>query len=100
MPDFDIDFCQRKRYLTLQHVVDHYGRPAVSQIAAFGTLAPRAAIQGVGRAIGVPLAQVRRIANLIPESPGTSFNDCMGIDKKGKLPPKASLPTFEFLQSS
>lgn len=93
MPDFDIDFCQRKRYLTLQHVVDHYGRPAVSQIAAFGTLAPRAAIQGVGRAIGVPLAQVRRIANLIPESPGTSFNDCMGIDKKGK-PCQSVAPDF------
>lgn len=93
MPDFDIDFCQRKRYLTLQHVVEHYGRQAVSQIAAFGTLAPRAAIQGVGRAIGVPLGQVRRIANLIPETPGTSFNDCLGIDKKGK-PCESVAPDF------
>lgn len=93
MPDFDVDFCQRKRYMTLQHVVDHYGRPAVSQIAAFGTLAPKAAIQGVGRAIGVPLGQVRRIASLIPETPGTSFNDCMGIDKKGKNCPSVA-PDF------
>ncbi|MGN1281987.1 MAG: DNA polymerase III subunit alpha [Succinivibrio sp.] len=84
MPDFDVDFCQRKRYKTLQHVVDHYGRNAVSQIAAFGTLAPKAAIQGVGRAIGVPLGQVRRIASLIPETPGTSFRDCLGIGKKGE----------------
>ena len=88
MPDFDVDFCQRKRYLTLQHVVDHYRRPdgqvSVSQIAAFGTLAPKAAIQGVGRAIGVPLGQVRRVAGLIPETPGTTFNACFGLDKKGK----------------
>lgn len=84
MPDFDVDFCQRKRIQTVQHVVDHYGRKSVAQIAAFGTLAPKAAIQGVGRAIGVPLGQVRRVAKLIPETPGTTFNACFGIDKKGK----------------
>ncbi|MGN0903043.1 MAG: DNA polymerase III subunit alpha, partial [Succinivibrio sp.] len=84
MPDFDVDFCQRKRYLTLEHVVDHYGRDAVSQIAAFGTLAPKAAIQGVGRAIGVPLGQVRRVAGFIPETPGITFNACLGIGKKGE----------------
>ena len=84
MPDFDVDFCQRKRALTLQHVVDHYGRNAVSQIAAFGTLAPKAAIQGVGRAIGVPLGQVRRVASLIPDTPGTTFKSCFGIGKKGE----------------
>ncbi len=93
MPDFDVDFCQRKRYKTLQHVVDHYGRNAVSQIAAFGTLAPKAAIQGVGRAIGVPLGQVRRVAGFIPETPGVSFNDCLGIDKKGN-PCESVAPDF------
>lgn len=93
MPDFDVDFCQRKRALTLQHVVDHYGRTAVSQIAAFGTLAPKAAILGVGRAIGVPLGQVRRVAGYIPETPGTSFNDCFGIGKGGKQVESAS-PDF------
>lgn len=84
MPDFDVDFCQRNRYKTLQHVVDHYGRNAVSQIAAFGTLAPKAAIQGVGRAIGVPLGQVRRVASLIPDAPGTGFKDCFGYVKMVK----------------
>ena len=93
MPDFDVDFCQRKRALTLQHVVDHYGRTAVSQIAAFGTLAAKAAIQGVGRAIGVPLGRVRHVAGLIPEKPGTSFNDCLGIGKKGE-PKESEAPDF------
>ena len=93
MPDFDGDFCQRNRYKTLQHVVDHYGRNAVSQIAAFGTLAPKAAIQGVGRAIGVPLGQVRRVASLIPDAPGTGFKDCFGYVKNGKEVPSAS-PDF------
>lgn len=83
MPDFDIDFCQKKRALTLQHVVDHYGRDSVSQIAAFGTLAPKAAIQGAGRAMGTPLGMIRRITKMIPEKPGVTFNDALGIDKKG-----------------
>ena len=96
MPDFDVDFCQRKRQMTLQHVVDHYGRTAVSQIAAFGTLAPKAAIQGVGRAIGVPLGQVRRVAALIPETPGTTFKACFGIDKKGNPCESVSPDFLEF----
>ena len=96
MPDFDVDFCQRKRQMTLQHVVDHYGRNAVSQIAAFGTLAPKAAIQGVGRAIGVPLGQVRRVAALIPETPGTTFKACFGIDKKGNPCESVSPDFLEF----
>ncbi|MDY2891733.1 MAG: DNA polymerase III subunit alpha [Succinivibrio sp.] len=83
MPDFDVDFCQKKRALTLKHVVDHYGRESVSQIAAFGTLAPKAAIQGAGRALGTPLGAVRRITAMIPEKPGVTFNDALGIDKKG-----------------
>lgn len=83
MPDFDVDFCQKKRALTLQHVVDHYGRNSVSQIAAFGTLAPKAAIQGAGRAMGTPLGAIRRITKMIPDKPGVTFNDALGIDKKG-----------------
>lgn len=83
MPDFDVDFCQKKRALTLQHVVDHYGRESVSQIAAFGTLAPKAAIQGAGRAMGTPLGAVRRLTKMIPDKPGVTFNDALGIDKKG-----------------
>lgn len=83
MPDFDVDFCQKKRALTLKHVVEHYGRDSVSQIAAFGTLAPKAAIQGAGRALGTPLGAVRRITKMIPDKPGVTFNDALGIDKKG-----------------
>lgn len=76
MPDFDVDFCQRNRYKTLQHVVDHYGRNAVSQIAAFGTLAPKAAIQGRRRAralvdregAAVGLAVVEKCMRRTPDS--------------------------------
>ena len=42
MPDFDIDFCQGNRDRVIDYVKDRYGRPAVSQIATFGTMAAKA----------------------------------------------------------
>jgi DNA polymerase-3 subunit alpha len=66
MPDIDIDFCVRGRGEVINHVADLYGRDSVCQIITFGTLASRAAIKDVGRALDMPYAEVDRIAKLIP----------------------------------
>ena len=66
MPDIDIDFCVRGRGDVINHVADLYGRDSVCQIITFGTLASKAAIKDVGRALEVPYAEVERIAKLIP----------------------------------
>jgi DNA polymerase III subunit alpha len=66
LPDIDIDFCVRGRGAVINHVADLYGRDSVCQIITFGTLASRAAIKDVGRALEVPYADVERIAKLIP----------------------------------
>ena len=66
LPDIDIDFCVRGRGEVINHVVDLYGRDSVCQIITFGTLASRAAIKDVGRALDIPYAEVDRIAKLIP----------------------------------
>src|SRR5918995_1171197 len=66
MPDIDIDFCVRGRGDVINHVADLYGRDSVCQIITFGTLASRAAVKDVGRALEVPYAEVERIAKLIP----------------------------------
>jgi DNA polymerase-3 subunit alpha len=66
MPDIDIDFCVRGRDAVIQHVSDLYGRDSVCQIITFGTLASKAAIKDVGRALSMPYAEVDRIAKLIP----------------------------------
>ena len=66
LPDIDIDFCVRGRGEVINHVVDLYGRESVCQIITFGTLASRAAIKDVGRALDIPYAEVDRIAKLIP----------------------------------
>ena len=66
MPDIDIDFCVRGRGEVINHVADLYGRDSVCQIITFGTMASKAAIKDVGRALDMPYAEVERIAKLIP----------------------------------
>lgn len=66
MPDIDIDFCIRGRADVISHVTEFYGRESVCQIVTFGTMASKAAIKDVGRALGIELGKVEKIAKLIP----------------------------------
>jgi len=66
MPDIDIDFCVRGRSNVINHVANLYGRDSVCQIVTFGTLASRAAIKDVGRALDMPYADVDHISKMIP----------------------------------
>ncbi len=66
MPDIDIDFCIRGRGKVIDHVTEVYGRDSVCQIITFGTMASRAAIKDVGRALNMPYGDVEKIAKMIP----------------------------------
>lgn len=70
MPDIDTDFCVERRDEVIQYVVEKYGSERVAQIVTFGTMAARAAVRDAGRALGVPLPDVDRVAKLIPSGPG------------------------------
>jgi DNA polymerase-3 subunit alpha len=78
MPDIDIDFCYEKRGKVIEYVVDKYGEEAVAQIITFGTMAAKAAVRDVGRALNVPYADVDRIAKLIPMELNISIQDALG----------------------
>lgn len=66
MPDFDVDFSDEQRQEVIDYVSKKYGHTHVSQIITFGTLAAKNAIRNVGRALDVPLAEVDKIAKMIP----------------------------------
>ena len=66
MPDIDIDFCMNRRGEVIQYVTQKYGRDNVAQIITFGTMAAKAAIKDVGRAMDIPYADVDRIAKMVP----------------------------------
>ncbi len=67
MPDFDIDFCYVRRQEVIDYVIRKYGTDHVAQIVTFGTMAARAAVRDVGRAMDIPYASCDRIAKLIPQ---------------------------------
>jgi DNA polymerase-3 subunit alpha len=67
MPDIDLDFCDVRREEVIRYVIKKYGQDKVAQIITFGTMAARAAVRDVGRAMEIPLSQVDRIAKLIPQ---------------------------------
>ena len=73
MPDMDIDFCYERRGEVIDYVVEKYGADRVSQIITFGTMAARAAIRDVGRALRLPYAEVDRVAKLVPTGPGVNL---------------------------
>ncbi len=66
MPDFDVDFCYERRGEVIDYVIDKYGADHVAQIVTFGTLAAKAAIRDVGRALGMPYSTVDNIAKQVP----------------------------------
>jgi DNA polymerase III subunit alpha len=66
MPDIDVDFCQNRRGEVIEYVTRKYGREQVAQIITFNTMAARAAIKDVGRALDMPYGDVDRIAKLVP----------------------------------
>ena len=66
MPDFDVDFCYERRGEVIDYVVNKYGADHVAQIVTFGTLAARAAIRDVGRAMGIPYNVVDSVSKQVP----------------------------------
>src|SRR5215470_13804115 len=74
MPDIDMDFCMNRRAEVIDYVTRKYGRENVAQIITFGTMAAKAAIKDVGRAMDVPYSEVDRIAKMVPTTLGIELD--------------------------
>ena len=90
MPDIDMDFCVRRRGEVIDYVNRKYGADHVAQIVTFGTMAARAAIRDVGRALNVSYAETDAVAKQVP------FDLKMTLDKALQL----SKPLKDYYDSS
>ncbi len=79
MPDIDVDFCYNRRDEVIAYVGKKYGQDHVSQIITFGTLAARAAIRDVGRAMGMSYADVDAVARAVPHELGITIDDALRL---------------------
>ncbi len=83
MPDIDIDFCMNRRGEVIEYVKRRYGTDQVAQIITFNTMAAKAAIKDVGRALEMPYGEVDRIAKMIPTTIGITIDEA--LKDKGPL---------------
>ncbi len=84
MPDIDIDFCYERRQEVIDYVTGKYGKDKVVQIVTFGTMAARAVIRDVGRALDLPYAQVDTVAKMIPFELGITIDKALNSNKELK----------------
>ncbi|SKA86978.1 DNA polymerase III catalytic subunit, DnaE type [Clostridium sp. USBA 49] len=84
MPDIDSDFCYERRQEVIDYVVEKYGVNNVSQIITFGTMAARACIRDVGRAMNYSYAEVDKIAKMIPSMLGITIDKALEINPELK----------------
>ena len=81
MPDIDIDFCVRRRGEVIDYVNRKYGSDHVAQIVTFGTMAARAAIRDVGRALNMTFAETDVVAKQVPFALNMTLNKALELSK-------------------
>ncbi len=90
-PDVDVDFCTRRRGEVIQYVTEKYGREQVAQIITFGSLATRAAIKDVGRALDMSFGEVEKLTKLVPNELNIKLKDAIkkepGFEEAAKANP-------------
>mgnify|MGYP004653785903 CR=1 FL=1 len=84
MPDFDIDFCYDRRDEVIGYVRRRYGDDHVAQIITFGTMAARAVIRDVGRALGMSYGEVDLVAKAIPREMDITLKSALSSSKELK----------------
>jgi DNA polymerase-3 subunit alpha len=66
MPDFDVDFDDRRRGEVIRYVTEKYGDDRVCQIVTYGTIKAKQAIKDAGRVLGMPFALGEKITKAYP----------------------------------
>ncbi len=79
MPDIDIDFCDTKRSKVTEYIRQKYGENCVAQIITFGKMKAKMVIRDVGRVLSMPIAEVNRIAKLVPEQLNITLENALAI---------------------
>ena len=76
-PDFDIDFCMRRRNEVIDYVRGKYGNDCVANIITFGTLGAKMVIRDVSRVHNLPYAEADRLAKMIPDELNITLDDAV-----------------------
>ncbi len=76
-PDFDIDFCMRRRDEVVDYVRKKYGEDRVSNIITFGCFGAKMVVRDLARVLDVPFSESNRIAKMVPDDLNISLEDAL-----------------------
>ncbi len=76
-PDFDIDFCMRRRGEVIDYVREKYGKECVANIVTFGKFGAKMVVRDVARVLGIPYGDADRIAKMVPDDLNISLEDSL-----------------------
>lgn len=76
-PDFDIDFCMRRRDEVIEYVRSKYGADCVANIITFGTFGAKMVVRDIARVMDVPYGDADRIAKMVPEGPDVTIEKAL-----------------------
>ncbi len=82
MPDFDIDFCMKKRDYVLSHIENLYGKNSVAQIVTFNTMTAKSVLRDVGRILGYSYSYVDYVVKLIPFDLNINLKRALYLESK------------------
>ncbi len=66
MPDFDVDFDDRRRGEVIKYVTEKYGDERVAQIVTYGTIKSKQALKDASRVLGFPFGMGEKLTKAMP----------------------------------
>ncbi|HEU5222970.1 MAG TPA: DNA polymerase III subunit alpha [Candidatus Lumbricidophila sp.] len=66
MPDFDVDFDERRRGEVIRYVTEKYGDARVAQIVTYGTIKAKQALKDSSRVLGFPFGMGEKLTKAMP----------------------------------
>ncbi|HEY5247594.1 MAG TPA: DNA polymerase III subunit alpha, partial [Dermatophilaceae bacterium] len=66
LPDFDIDFDERRRGEVIHYVTEKYGEERVAQIVTYGTIKAKQAVKDASRVMGFPFSMGEKLTKAMP----------------------------------
>lgn len=74
-PDFDVDFCMRRRDEVVNYVREKYGKDRVANIITFGTFGAKMIVRDLARVNDIEFAEANKLAKMIPDELNITLED-------------------------
>lgn len=67
--DIDVDISPSQRHLVYDHIIEEFGQDKTAYILAIGTISDKGTIDEIGRALDIPISEVKKIKKEYEENP-------------------------------